>query len=143
MSKALKKLHLVCISYSVFFFKNFYFLIEREKERMKVKEDRKRETLIRCSTYLWVQWLILVCVLTKDRTFNLGIWEWHSNQLSYMDRTLLSILTNKIWRRSWNHVRKGQIYKEINLVSLYNKQPKPKISTYINKNCSNRILFKK
>ena len=28
--------------------------------------------LICCPTYLCIRWLILVCVLTKDRTHNLG-----------------------------------------------------------------------
>ena len=37
--------------------------------------ERKIETLICCSTYLCIHWLILVCALSGDRTRNLGIWE--------------------------------------------------------------------
>ena len=30
--------------------------------------------------------LLVVCVLTEDRTRNLGIWGQHSNQMSYPDK---------------------------------------------------------
>ena len=50
------------------------------------KRDRRREkeTVICCSTYLCIHWLIPVCALMRDQTHNLGIWEWCSNQLSYL-----------------------------------------------------------
>ena len=46
-----------------------------------------REREIYCCTYRCICWLVLVCVLTRDRTCNLGIWD-DSNQLSYPARVL-------------------------------------------------------
>ena len=37
-------------------------------------------------TYLCVHWLIFVCALTGDQTCNLGVTDWHSNQLSHLAR---------------------------------------------------------
>ena len=39
----------------------------------KRKVKKERETLICCSTYLCICWLILVCALTGDPTCNLGV----------------------------------------------------------------------
>lgn len=52
----------------------------------KRKEDGNKH-LIWCSTYLYIHWFFLVCALTRDRTFNLGITGWCSNQSSYRART--------------------------------------------------------
>ena len=50
-----------------------YWLIwERERER-------GRETLICCSTHGCIHWLLLVCALTWDRTYNLGVSGWRSH----------------------------------------------------------------
>ena len=58
-----------------FLFKKMYLLIfERHTER---------KTLIYCSTYLCIHWLVFVCALTGDWTHNLGISGQCSNQLSY------------------------------------------------------------
>ena len=60
------------------FFFNIYCLIwERERERKR---------FICCSTYLCIHWLILSCALTGDRTCNLGVLGWNSNQISYPAR---------------------------------------------------------
>ena len=40
---------------------------------------------ISCCTYLYINWLILVCALIWDRTCNLGVLGWCSDQLSYLD----------------------------------------------------------
>ena len=48
----------------------FCILIFKEREK---EEGRERETLICCSTYLCIHWLLLVCALTGDQTCNLGI----------------------------------------------------------------------
>ena len=41
-----------------------------------------------CSTYLCIHWLILVCVLTRDQTHNLGTLGRCSNHLSYPARAV-------------------------------------------------------
>ena len=51
--------------------------------------DREKETLIYCSTYLCISWLILVCALTGDGTCNLGVGGQHSNELSYLARAVI------------------------------------------------------
>ena len=48
--------------------------------------ERVRETLICCSTYQCIYWLILVCALTQDRTCNLGESGRCSKQPSYLAR---------------------------------------------------------
>ena len=51
----------------LFYFILFYFyLLIWERER-----ERERETLICCSTYWYIHWLILVCALTGDGTHSL------------------------------------------------------------------------
>ena len=47
---------------------------------------REKGTLICCSTYLYIHWLILICALTGDQTHNLGVLGQHSNQLNHPDR---------------------------------------------------------
>ena len=62
-----------------------WLILEREKRRVgeiEWEKERERERLICCSTYFCIHWLILVCVLTGDRTHNLGKSVWLSNQLS-------------------------------------------------------------
>ena len=44
----------------------------REKERQR-ETERERETLIYCSTYLCIHWLLLACALTRDGTCNPGV----------------------------------------------------------------------
>ena len=56
----------------------FLVIIFRERGR---KRERK-ETSICCSTYSCIHWLLLVYVLTGDRTCNLAVLRQHSNQLS-------------------------------------------------------------
>ena len=52
---------------------------ERKGER---ETERKKNTSICCSSYLFIHSLILVCALTEDQTHNLGVLEERSNQLS-------------------------------------------------------------
>ena len=52
----------------------------------KREREREEETVICCSTYLCIHWLILVCVLTRDQTCNLGVLGCCSNQVSYTAR---------------------------------------------------------
>ena len=60
------------------------------------ERESERETLICCSTYLCVQWLILIYALTGDQTCNLDLWEWHSNHSqSNLARTLGHIIFNQ------------------------------------------------
>ena len=47
---------------------------------------REKRTLICCSTYLCIHWLIPICALTRDQTHNLGVLGQCSNQLSYLAR---------------------------------------------------------
>ena len=57
-------------------------------------EEKEGETLICCSTYSCIHWLLLVCSLTRDQTYNLGISGQYSNQLSYLARAELGIFQN-------------------------------------------------
>ena len=50
------------------------------------KRVREREISI-LLFYLGIYLLILLCVLTGDQTHNLGVWGWHTSQLSYPART--------------------------------------------------------
>ena len=52
--------------------------------------------MICCSTYLCIHWLFLVCVLTRDRTRNLGLAGWHSTQLSYPARATIRLFKNSL-----------------------------------------------
>ena len=58
---------------------------------------RKTETLICCSTYLCIVWLLLACaVLTADQTRDLCVSVQRSNQLNYPARAPFhSSLKNK------------------------------------------------
>ena len=53
------------------------------------KEEIKRETLICCSTYPCIHLLLLVCVLTGDRTHKPCVSGQCSNLLSYLASTML------------------------------------------------------
>ena len=59
---------------------------------MILGREKEKETLICCSTYLLIHWLILVCVLTGDETRNLGPLGQCSDQLSYLARARVSFL---------------------------------------------------
>ena len=65
--------------------------MERERGRGERERDRtgQRETSICCSTYSRIQWLLLVCALTRDQTPKLGVSGQCSNQLSYPARAIL------------------------------------------------------
>ena len=56
--------------------------------------DFERGIFIRCSTYLCIHSLILVCALTGDQTHNLGALGWCSNQLSNPARIILTQFLN-------------------------------------------------
>ena len=43
---------------------------------LRINIETKRS--IFCSTYLCTYWLILVCAVTGDQTYNLGIVRWRS-----------------------------------------------------------------
>ena len=62
---------------------NFFFRGKRERasERMSVYMSP-----LRCSTYLCIHWLLLVCSLIGDWTHNLGVSGQCSNQLSQGQR---------------------------------------------------------
>ena len=57
----------------------------------------KWETSTCSSTYLCINWLILVCALTRDWTRNLGILGPHSNQLNHLARAYLIYLNVPSW----------------------------------------------
>ena len=52
--------------YSLKFFFIFFLFIDFRERKEERKRDRERETLICCSTYLCIHWLILVDALTGD-----------------------------------------------------------------------------
>ena len=60
---------------------NFYLFID--------ERERERETLISCSTYLYIHWLTLACALPGDQTHNLGASGQCSNQLKLLARANL------------------------------------------------------
>ena len=62
----------------------------------------ERDTSICCSTFLCVNWLILVCVLTKDQTYNLSLSGQCSNQLTYLVRTWELIFKTNLEREGKN-----------------------------------------
>lgn len=60
-------------------FDSFFLSFFREREREKETD---------CwSTYLCIHWVILIYAQIRDRTCNLGVSGWHSNQSSYPART--------------------------------------------------------
>ena len=65
----------------------FIFLLiwgrEEGEEGRRERGRRERESLICCSTYLCIHWLLLICVCARDPTPNLGVSGQHSNHLSY------------------------------------------------------------
>ena len=81
-------------------FRNFFFKLnfemggERERKNgvggeRESERERERERHIEiCSTYLCIDWLILLCALTRDPTCNLGVLGQYSNQPSYSARAL-------------------------------------------------------
>ena len=68
----------------------YFHLLILEREW---KGKRKKETSICCSAYLCIHCLLLLCALTRDRTHNLGIWGWRSNQVSCPARAHCTFLT--------------------------------------------------
>ena len=64
----------------------FIHFFRETKERRGGERERDRQTLICCSTYLCIHWLILVCALIGYQTHNLGVLGWCPNQLSYPAR---------------------------------------------------------
>ena len=64
------------------------------KTDLREREMGGREREICCSTYLCIHLLILVCALTEDRTYNLGVSGRCSNQLSYWARAFYPPLPN-------------------------------------------------
>ena len=66
------------------FFKKQSFIIIIFDLRERGRE-RERETLICCSTYLYIHWLLIV-PMSWDWTCNLGVSGRCSNQLSYLAR---------------------------------------------------------
>ena len=54
-----------------------FFIDLREKEREEERErERDKQTLICCSTYLCIHWLILVCAMTRGGICHFGISGW-------------------------------------------------------------------
>ena len=85
-------MHSFFLVFSFFFFFFFFLLI------LESGGERETETLIYCSTYLCIHWLIVVCALNGDQTLNLGISEQRSNQLSYAARAwILPFLKFKVY----------------------------------------------
>ena len=64
------------------FLKVFCWLGAGERQRQRQTET---QTSVCRSTYLWIHWLILVCVLTWDQTCSLCISSQCSNPLSSRD----------------------------------------------------------
>ena len=62
--------HIVFLN--IYIYLNLYLLI-LEREEAGRERERERETLLCCSTYLRVHWLLLVCALTRDGIYNLGL----------------------------------------------------------------------
>ena len=69
---------------------------ERERERKREGGRGEKETSNCCSIYLFIHWLIFVCALTGDGTFDLGISGHRSNQLSYLTRASAGILSQNL-----------------------------------------------
>ena len=63
-----------CLRFLSTFLKIYWFL------------EKETETSVSCSTYLCIHWLILLCVRTRDWTYNLGITGRHFNQPCYLAR---------------------------------------------------------
>ena len=68
-----------CYSFLAFFSLLTAFFKKLILER---EEGRERETLVCCSPYLCIHWLIFVCALTGDQTHNLGTSGQRSTQPS-------------------------------------------------------------
>ena len=78
------------LSLSSFLFLVFLFIDYREKIIEDSAQNGGRgETSICCSTYLCIHWLLLILVLTRDWTHNLGVLGRCSNQLSSLHFLLL------------------------------------------------------
>ena len=59
----------------------------REEEREREGEG---ERWLCCPCYLCIHWSLLVCVLTRALTHNLGLLEPHCNQLTYLVKDLFA-----------------------------------------------------
>lgn len=81
------RLHVLPLTHKIGALLTSYLLIFRETE-----EERETETSTCCCTHLRSNWLLLVCVPTRDWTRNLGVWERWSSQLSYLARAKVGAL---------------------------------------------------
>ena len=60
-------------------------------------DEKERETSIYYSTSLCIRWLLLVCALTRDQTWNFGVLGQCSTQVSYPARTLGLCWAQNTW----------------------------------------------
>lgn len=72
------------------FFNFIYLLIDLKERGREGEEEKEREALIRCPTYLWIHRLVLVCALTRGSNLQLGIPGQRSDQRSCPVRTAFS-----------------------------------------------------
>ena len=79
-------LFFVCVF--VCFFSFFFFTLERERRGGDRERERERERETCCPTYLGIQWLNLICPLTRDQTHNLVLPGRRSTQPSYPTRAV-------------------------------------------------------
>ena len=85
---------------------NFHLLIFRERGGGEREEEgREKETSVCFRIYLCIHWLILVCVLTRDRTLNLVVWGWYFNPLIYLAKTTIFLHPPNVW---WFHTSAWQ-----------------------------------
>ena len=89
---------------------------ERKREKEGGKEREKQKTLIWCSTYLYIHWLLLVCALTRGWTHNCDALEWCSNQLSHLPGYILSLYWGLI--RVQSHTQSRWPHHHISISSL-------------------------
>ena len=66
---------------------------------MILERERWRETLICCSTHLYIHWLILVYFLSGDQACNFGVLGQCSIQLNYLARALQLIFVCSVRSR--------------------------------------------
>ena len=78
----------VSLSYLRIFNVIFPFLILKKFYLLIWERETDRQTLICCSTCSCIHWLILICALTGDWTWNPGVLGRHSNKLSYLVRCI-------------------------------------------------------
>lgn len=77
---------LSCCSFYLIYSFN-WLILERERKQGVWGGAGKRKK------HVCIHWLILVCAPTRDWTHSLGVLGQHSNQLSYLARALLLILS--------------------------------------------------